>query len=121
MGVNNYRYDPFLDVASPVTKTNERASIPASSPYTVRLQEVPLKESPTSLTVRVVNWLSAALTIGATTCDVINGSWFAINDVITIVDSIRYTVRAYVGGRSTKNFLHTFPRELSILQNGCDR
>ena len=82
---SDYRHDPFTDASTAITITGEVQMIPAGSPYTVRLNEVPLKETPSSIVMRIRDVLTAAIaTAGATTCTVMNGAWFAINDVITI-------------------------------------
>ena len=82
---SDYRHDPFTDASTATTITGEVQMIPAGSPYTIRLNEVPLKETPSSIVMRIRDVLTAAIaTAGATSCAVMNGSWFAINDVITI-------------------------------------
>lgn len=82
---SDYRHDPFTDASTATTITGEVQMIPAGSPYTIRLNEVPMKETPSSITMRIRDVLTAAIaTAGATSCAVMNGSWFAINDVITI-------------------------------------
>jgi hypothetical protein len=59
--------------------------VPAGSPYTIRLNEVPLKETPSSISIRNRDALTAAIsTAGATTCTVMNGAWFTSGDVIAI-------------------------------------
>lgn len=82
---SDYRYDPFTDSSAAATISNEVQAIPSSSPYNVRLNEVPLKETPSNLAVRVRDVLTAAISsAGATSCTVMNGAWFANNDVVTI-------------------------------------
>lgn len=82
---SDYRHDPFTDASTAITITGEAQMIPAGSPYTIRLNEVPLKETPSGIVMRIRDVLTAAIaTAGATSCTVMNGSWFAINDVITI-------------------------------------
>lgn len=82
---SDYRHDPFTDASTAITITGEAQMIPAGSPYAIRLNEVPLKETPSGIVMRIRDVLTAAIaTAGATSCTVMNGSWFAINDVITI-------------------------------------
>lgn len=82
---SDYRIDQFTDTAAPLDIVGEVHMIPASSPYTIRLLEVPLLESPSSISVRVRDVLTAAITtVGQTTCTVMNGAWFANGDIITI-------------------------------------
>lgn len=82
---SDYRLDPYTDAAAPLDIIGEVHMIPASSPYTIRLNEVPLLESPSSLSVRIRDVLTAAITtVGQSTITVMNGSWFANNDVILI-------------------------------------
>lgn len=81
----DYRYDPFTDSAQYQAITGEIRTIPATSPYTVRLIEVPAKENPSTISLRVRDLLAAAITTtGATSITATNGAWFATNDVITI-------------------------------------
>lgn len=82
---SDYRHDPFGDASTAMAITGEVQMIPAGSPYEIRLNEVPLKDTPSSIVLRVRDALSAAITTaGATSCTVINGAWFANDDVITI-------------------------------------
>lgn len=81
----DYRYDPFTDSAQYQAITGEIRTIPATSPYTVRLIEVPAKKNPSTISLRVRDLLAAAITTtGATSITATNGAWFATNDVITI-------------------------------------
>lgn len=48
----DYRYNPFDDVAEPV-QCVETHIIPMNSPYVVRLNEVPVKVSPSTLTMTI--------------------------------------------------------------------
>ena len=52
--IYDYRYNPWEDVLEIHNISGERHTIPTSSPYTIRLNEVPQKTDPTSLSV-VVN------------------------------------------------------------------
>lgn len=49
----DYRLDPFQDVLNPVTITGETHIIPSVSPFTIRLGEVPLKETPSSISLTI--------------------------------------------------------------------
>ena len=51
MGAINYRLNPFTGAMNAVLISNEEHIIPSVSPYWVRLNEVPLKESPSSMKV----------------------------------------------------------------------
>ena len=51
MAITDYRYDPFLDTFNVKAIYDEEHTIPTSSPYTVRLDEVPQKTSPTTISV----------------------------------------------------------------------
>jgi len=48
----DYRYNPFDDVAEPV-QCVETHIIPMNSPFVVRLNEVPVKDSPSTLTMTI--------------------------------------------------------------------
>jgi hypothetical protein len=81
----DYRYDPFTNSAQSVQITNELQVVPSNSPYTIRLVEVPKKDTPSSIVLKIRDTLAAAITTtGATTCTVAHGAWFANGDVITI-------------------------------------
>lgn len=80
------RFDPFKNIWEPHSTANEILTVPANSPYRIRLAEVPQKTSPTSLAIQVADTLAAAATAAQTTLTVSNGAWFAVNDVI-LVDS----------------------------------
>lgn len=99
--VVDYRHDPFTDAPQSVQKNNELHIIPANSPYTIRLSEVPKKDAPSSITLRIRDKLAAAITTtGATTCTVAHGAWFANGDVITI-DSEQMQVTGIAGNVMT--------------------
>lgn len=51
--MNDYRYNPFENVSTAVTITGEKHVIPSVSPYTVRLDEVPMKETPSSISLTI--------------------------------------------------------------------
>lgn len=50
---SDYRYNPFLNVLEPITITGETHVIPTNSPFTIRLAEVPLKESPSTVSLTI--------------------------------------------------------------------
>lgn len=50
---SDYRYDPFNNIAEPVDITGETHIIPSNSPYTIRLREVPVKESPSTVSMTI--------------------------------------------------------------------
>lgn len=52
MAIVDLRLNPFTNVLSAKAITNEEHTIPNSSPYTVRLTEVPRKDSPSTLVVK---------------------------------------------------------------------
>ena len=51
--MNDYRYNPFENVSTAVTITGETHVIPSVSPYTIRLDEVPMKETPSSISLTI--------------------------------------------------------------------
>lgn len=67
-GPSNYRYEPFSDISSGVTLT-ERHLIPATSPYIVRLNEVPQKNSPSTMTVKEITDVNGETTSYGSTFD----------------------------------------------------
>lgn len=50
---SDYRYDPFNNIAEPIAITGETHIIPSNSPYTIRLAEVPVRESPSTVTLTI--------------------------------------------------------------------
>lgn len=50
---SDYRYDPFNNIAEPVAITGETHIVPSNSPYTIRLAEVPVKESPSTVSLTI--------------------------------------------------------------------
>lgn len=60
MAIVDYRLDPFLGTFNVRAINNEKHTVPTSSPYTIRLNEVPQKTDPTTL--RVTYSGGAALT-----------------------------------------------------------
>ena len=51
--MHDYRYNPFSDALETVAITGENHVIPTNSPYTIRLAEVPLKESPSTVSLTI--------------------------------------------------------------------
>ena len=51
--MHDYRYNPFLNALEPVAITGESHVIPTNSPFTIRLAEVPLKESPSTVSLTI--------------------------------------------------------------------
>ena len=49
---HDFRYNQWIDALEPLTITNEVHTIPLSSPYEVRINEVPQKTDPSSLVVK---------------------------------------------------------------------
>lgn len=99
--MQDYRFSPFQNVASPVTITNELHAIPTNSPFEIRLAEVPVKDNPSSMSIRVRDIVTAAITTTtATSITVMNGAWFAVNNVITI-DSEQMLVTGVNGNTLT--------------------
>lgn len=75
---SDYRYDPFNNIAEPVPITGETHIIPSNSPYTIRLKEVPVKDSPStvSLTIAGVSAVEVAAdpAAGEFRCDYTTGA-----------------------------------------------
>jgi len=95
----NYRYNQFTDAKNFVNQTGEIHVIPSSSPYVIRLGEVPDKES--GMTIKIMDFLAAAIVDSfATSITVTNGSWYSEGDIIT-VDSEQMTVSAISGNTLT--------------------
>lgn len=83
----DYRHDPFLDSMEGVSVTNETHTIEAASPYTVKLDEVPYHETPSSLVVRLKATLNEALDASETGVDLASSAqagWFSAGNVVTI-------------------------------------
>jgi hypothetical protein len=95
----NYRYSQFTDAENYVSQKGEVHIVPSSSPYIVKLNEVPDKES--GITMRLMDLLMVAMTdAAATSITVANGSWHNAGDIITI-DSEQMTVSATSGNTLT--------------------
>lgn len=67
---SDYRYNPFSDVSTAVQAV-ERHLIPATSPYVVNLNEVPQKNSPSTMAVKEITAVSGdVVTYGSTFAEV---------------------------------------------------
>lgn len=53
MATTDYRYDQFQDVLNSINITGETHTIPSVSPYIIRLNEVPLKNNPSSISLTI--------------------------------------------------------------------
>lgn len=81
----NYRFDAYNNTLEPTTITNEIHAIPATTPYKIKLTEVPYQSSPSTMSMRVFDYLAAAIaSTTATTITVLHGDWFAAGSTITI-------------------------------------
>lgn len=69
MEPSDFRYDPYNDIPTGVEIT-ERHIIPANSPYHIRLNEVPQKESPSTITIKEITNISTSVTYGKTFSEV---------------------------------------------------
>lgn len=99
----DYRYDPFQDALQDVSIVNEEHVIESNSPYTVRLDELPKRESPSSMSVRLKAELGEDLDVSETGVDLASSTqagWFTAGDVIT-VDSEQMLVSAVSGATLT--------------------
>lgn len=104
--MNDYRYNPFADALEPIAITGETHIIPANSPYTIRLKEVPVKESPStvSLTIAGVSAVEVAAepAAGQFRCDYTTGadgdeSWNTGLIQFNAADAGKTVVAAYNG------------------------
>lgn len=67
---SDYRHDPFSDVSTAATFT-ERHIIPSVSPYVINLNEIPQKNSPSTMTVKLItNVNGSTVTYGGTFAEV---------------------------------------------------
>jgi hypothetical protein len=97
----DFRHDPWTDTRQPIDIFNEIRFIPGTSPYTIRLQEIPQKDAPSSITLKLCDILTAAITTtGATSVLVQHGPWFTANDII-LIDNEKMQVTAVSGGSQT--------------------
>lgn len=69
MEPSDFRYDPYNDIPTGIEIT-ERHVIPANSPYHIRLNEVPQKESPSTITVKEITDIAESVTYGQTFSEV---------------------------------------------------
>lgn len=53
MATTDYRYDPFQNILNAVNISGETHTIPSVSPFTIRLNEVPLKNNPSSIALTI--------------------------------------------------------------------
>lgn len=51
--MHDYRYNPFSNALEPIAIMGETHAIPTNSPFTIRLAEVPLKESPSTVSLTI--------------------------------------------------------------------
>ena len=61
---SDYRHDPFSDISTAISLT-ERHLIPSISPYEIRLNEVPVKNSPTTTVIKEFSITGGAISYGA--------------------------------------------------------
>lgn len=116
--MHDYRYNPFLNALEPVAITGEIHVIPTNSPFTIRLKEVPLKESPStvSLTISGVAGVEVAAdpAAGQFRCDYTTGAdgddnWNTGTIQFNSADAGKTVVAAYNGmGTLASANLHGF-------------
>jgi len=80
----DYRFDPFQNSAQPVNIYNELHTVPSSSPFVIRLKEVPVKDAPSTLAMRIRDLANEIIDATETAIDVLHGSWYSPGKVITI-------------------------------------
>lgn len=83
----NVRWNPFDQSWSAVSISDEDRQIPASSPYWVRLYEVPRQDTPSSVTLKLIVELGEELDASQTTVDLASAAdWgrINVNDVILV-------------------------------------
>lgn len=78
------RWNPFTNTADPKTVTDELHTIQAYNDCVVKLNELPLKESPSTLTARVRDTLQVAIDNSETKIQVKNIGWHSVNEVLTV-------------------------------------
>lgn len=99
----DYRYDPFQDALQDVAIANEEHVIESSSPYSVRLDELPKYESPSSMSLRLKAELGEDLDVTETGVDLASSAqagWFTAGNVIT-VDSEQMLISGVSGATLT--------------------
>jgi len=104
--VNDYRYNPFDNISTAVAITGETHVIPSASPYIIRLNEVPMKETPSSISLTIAgaagNEVSAAPASGEFWPDYSTGaddddSWNTGTILFNAADAGKTVVIAYTG------------------------
>lgn len=104
--MNDYRYNPFENVSTAVTITGETHVIPSVSPYTIRLDEVPMKETPSSISLTIAGSagaeVSAAPAAGEFWPDYSTGAdgddgWNTGTILFNAADAGKTVVVSYVG------------------------
>ncbi len=104
--MNDYRFNPFENVSTAVTITGETHVIPSVSPYTIRLDEVPLKETPSSISLTIAGRagaeVSAAPAAGEFWPDYSTGAdgddgWNTGTILFNAADAGKTVVVSYVG------------------------
>ena len=104
--MNDYRYNPFENVSTAVTITGETHVIPSVSPYTIRLDEVPMKETPSSISLTIAGSagaeVSAAPAAGEFWPDYSTGAdgddgWNTGTILFNAADAGKTVVISYVG------------------------
>lgn len=63
MGPSDYRHNPFTDVSTAVQVT-EVYRVPVVSPYTIQLNEVPVKSNPSTMAVKALNVSGTSISAG---------------------------------------------------------
>lgn len=96
--IADWRFDPFTESFNAATITEEDRIIPASSPYRVRLFEVPRQDSPSTVVPVILVQLNEDLDDSETGVDIVAGHYarVVVNDVI-LVDSEQMLVAGKPG------------------------
>lgn len=84
----DWRFDPFTETYNAVSKSNEDHAVPGSSPYRVRLVEVPREDSPSSVTAVILVELDEDLDASETGVDILAAHYgrVQVNDVLLCDD-----------------------------------
>ena len=103
---HDYRYDPFNDTSEAIAITGETHVIPSNSPYTIRLNEVPMKDTPSSISLTIggvaANEVSAPPAAGefwpdySTKADN-DDSWNTGTIIFNAADAGKTVIVSYVG------------------------
>lgn len=98
----NYRIDPFTGVVTPKAIVNEVVTVPGNSPFYAQLSEVPEKATPSTISARVCDFLTAPITVTTSpaTATVAHGSWFSNGQTLTI-DNEKLLITAVSGNNLT--------------------